>query len=86
MYQTVLLSSHPSRGGMKMKKILDKIKYYLTHKPKRPDCYSDENFMYCWCGKCKQKDYELPADFQKILAIKTVEHYKKLQSSPLPDK
>lgn len=28
-----------------------------------PKCFRDNNFMYCWCGKCKQVNYKLPTDF-----------------------
>jgi hypothetical protein len=29
-------------------------------KTETPKCFEDENYMYCWCGKCKPEDYELP--------------------------
>lgn len=30
-----------------------------------PKCFQDNNFMYCWCGKCKQENYKLPTDLHK---------------------
>jgi hypothetical protein len=48
----------------------------LKQKPNPPKCFQDENFMYCWCGKCKQKDYELPEDFKKLFTTKVIENYK----------
>jgi len=59
-----------------MKKLLKEIKKAITTKVKPPDCFSDENFVCCWCGKCKQKGYELPEDLKKAIIIKAVETYK----------
>lgn len=50
-----------------MKKLIQKIKRVLVGPtPKIPKCFSDENFLYCWCGKCKQEGYPLPEDFKMV--------------------
>ena len=30
-----------------------------------PRCISTDDFLICYCGRCKQKSYELPDDFRK---------------------
>jgi len=57
-------------------RILDEIKRMLLNKPKVPDCYEDGEFLYCWCGKCKPKDYELPEDFKKLLTMRILDDFK----------
>lgn len=61
--------------------LFQKIKWYLTQRTKVPDCFEDNDFMYCWCGKCVQDEYKLPEDVKKILAIKIVENYKNKDTS-----
>lgn len=55
--------------------IFDRVKYYLGLKTK-PVCFDTSEFICCYCGKCKQKDYELPKDLQKLMAIDIVKRYK----------
>lgn len=63
-------------------KLIDKIDKILKRKKLEvPKCYSDDEFMYCWCGKCEPKNYELPKDFQRLLATKVVEEYVKNKSN-----
>ena len=38
-------------------------------KEKKQKCYTDDRFMYCFCGKCKAKGYDLPKDFRKIIKL-----------------
>ena len=48
----------------------------LSKKPiKKPKCFRDDNFMYCYCEKCEADNYELPSDFKRILAIKLAKKY-----------
>lgn len=62
-------------------KLLSKINRILKMKKlKVPECSYDNRFIYCYCGKCKPKDCELPKDFQKLLIIKVVEEYEKNKS------
>ena len=63
-------------------KILKTIKKLLKEKPKVPNCFEDENFLYCWCGKCKPKDFELPSDFKRLLAITTAKDFKDKHLTP----
>lgn len=65
---------------MKGTTLIKKMNKLLKGKVKRPDCFITQEFMFCFCGKCKQKDFELPEDFQRILAIKTAERYLKENS------
>lgn len=61
--------------------LIKKINKLLKGKPKKPDCFTTEEFMFCYCGKCKQEDFQLPDDFKRILSIKTAERYLKEKSS-----
>ena len=47
----------------------------VTSKPKVPPCGNDGEIMWCYCGKCEPKDYELPKDLQEMIAIKAVKDY-----------
>lgn len=38
-------------------------------KPKVPACSEDRKFIYCYCGKCKPKSYDLPTDLMRVLRI-----------------
>ena len=61
-------------------KLIQKIKWYLTKRTKIPKCFKDDNFMYCWCGKCVPDEYELPQDMRVAILNKTLENYfKKLK-------
>lgn len=64
---------------MNYQQILDKIRTYFNMPTKTPKCFSDGEFLYCWCGKCKQKDYELPKDFNEMVAQSAANYYKKIQ-------
>ena len=65
---------------MNYRQLLNEIRRQLNMPTKAPECFSDENFMYCWCGKCVPKDYELPKDVSRILAIRVAEDYRKRKS------
>jgi hypothetical protein len=65
---------------MTVKQILNEVRRQLNMPTSVPKCFSDENFMYCWCGKCVPKDYKLPDNLSKILAINAVEDYRKPES------
>lgn len=64
---------------MTYKELLTKIQMYLNMPTKKPKCFKDDNFLYCFCGKCKPDDYPLPKDFSNLVATNAVEHYKKLE-------
>lgn len=59
---------------MTFTEIKNHLKRLLTLKTK-PVCFSDNKFMYCYCGKCKPKYFELPSDFQRILAINITKQF-----------
>ena len=54
-------------GEYKYMNIIDEYNKALKRKVKKPKCFKDERFMYCFCGKCKQGDYALPSDFKKSI-------------------
>lgn len=64
---------------MTYKELLDEIQCYINMPPKVPECFKDKNYIYCWCGKCKQDDYPLPEDFSYLIAFSAAEHYKLLK-------
>lgn len=34
------------------------------------NCYVEDDYLVCFCGKCKPEDYELPSDFNKLSTMK----------------
>ncbi len=58
--------------------LMNKIRAILSETNlKVPKCFQDEDFLYCFCGKCEPKDYDLPKDFQSKLITRAVKEYKK---------
>ena len=58
-----------------MQKLINEIKRLIKSQPELPPCGDNGGIMLCYCGKCKQKEYGLPEDFKKLLAIKVAEEY-----------
>lgn len=57
--------------------LIDKINNILKSPPiKKTDlsnlCFSVEDTMVCYCGKCKQEDCELPEDFKNLIAVESL--------------
>lgn len=34
----------------------------MKKKIKKPKCFKDDRFIYCYCGKCKPENYPMPKD------------------------
>lgn len=32
-----------------------------------PECYRDEKYLFCYCGKCEQECYKLSEDSKKFI-------------------
>lgn len=67
--------------------LVDKINRILKGKPpKKPDCGRDGNFMWCFCGKCKQggylKKYGYKEAFQKSYEKASEEDKKAVKKLP----
>lgn len=68
---------------MKYTELLNKFQEYL-HKPIiKPECFEENGFMYCWCGKCKHKNYTLPEDLSILVAEHAANRYRKLKDKKI---
>lgn len=61
---------------MTFKDLINKINRLVKKPIKKPKCFRDDRFMYCYCGKCEPDSYELPSDFKKLLALHTAKEFR----------